>query len=53
MEYNVVKHGNKEAYIIKNKTTFKIVKELLGTDYLNTVTTEFIKNKCVHNPELG
>ncbi|MGF2715374.1 hypothetical protein ACQUY5_24485 [Bacillus cereus] len=53
MEYNVVKHGNKEAYIIKNKTTFKVVKELLGTDYLNTVTTGFIKDKCVHNPNLS
>ncbi|MEC2463413.1 hypothetical protein P9X10_00680 [Bacillus cereus] len=52
MEYNVVKHGNKEAYIIKNQTTFKVVKELLGTDYLNTVVTEFMQGKCVHNPNL-
>ncbi|PHE64328.1 hypothetical protein COF68_05660 [Bacillus toyonensis] len=52
MEYNIVTVGGKEAYIIKNKTSFKVVKELLETDYLGTVIKEFIEQKCVHNPNL-
>lgn len=52
VEYNIVEENGRKVYVIKYKTAFRVVDNLLETDYLRSVIDQVLKEDGVHNPNL-
>lgn len=50
--YNVLEEKGKKVLILKRRTAFKIVQDLLETDYLGSIINEAIEEDGKHDPSL-
>jgi hypothetical protein len=51
--YNIIKENGKKAYIIQHQTTpFKVVEDLLQTDYLGNILNDVLEEEGEYDPTL-